>query len=196
MLNPIFNKLSQHNPELLKDTPHCAAVLIILLTNAENDIEIVITKRTETLATFPGQYSFPGGMREENDCLNLYTTAQRETQEELHLPFESYHRIAQLDDFQDRYGNLVRPFVVSMKKIDFENIYRINEDEVAEIYYFPLKKLNEIKDDPSLHEITRRRPSYAFKEGHVFIWGLTANVLVHLQNIIEDKHQSLGKTIK
>lgn len=188
----ILRNLSEYQPILLEMTPMTAAVMIILLVDETGDFEIVLTKRSRTLQAYAGHYSFPGGFREKED-LDLYKTAIRETQEELQLMPDSYDYIGQLDDFQDRYGNLVRPFITLMNKTEFEKKSKISDDEISEIYYLPLTQLDQIKDDPHLHAITRRRPSYAYTHGTIFIWGLTANILVHLLNVIANKSKPLGK---
>ncbi len=185
----IIEKLSHHQPHTLNDTTQSAAVMIILLEDDTDELSIVITKRAASLLTYAGHYSFPGGMRDAIDN-DLYATAAREIQEELHLQPTSYEYIAQLDDFHDRYGHLVRPYVTIMKKNEFMNQYEISTEEIVEIYFFPLSKLNLLLDNPALHSITKRRPSYSFTDGDVFIWGLTASVLVHFSKVISGSDKS------
>lgn len=191
-IKSILDTLSRYQPVVLDATPQMAAVMVILLEDGTDTLEIVLTERAPDLPTYAGDFSFPGGMSDADD-IDLYFTATREVQEELNIPSGSYQRIAQLDDFMDRYGHLVRPFVTHMNKREFEKHLNISANEIARIYYFPLAKLDAIKDDPKLHAITRRRPSYSYAEGNVFVWGLTAAILVHLSNVIYGKSQSLGK---
>ncbi|TAK74794.1 MAG: CoA pyrophosphatase [Gammaproteobacteria bacterium] len=186
--------LSHYRYKQLPITQPAAAVMIILLIGSTNQVEILLTKRATTLLNYAGHYSFPGGMQDAHDK-DLYATAIREVQEELYLSPDTYQYVSQLDDFMDRTGHLVRPFVVKMPKEVFEKAYKLSIDEIDDIYYFSLTKLDQIKDDPQLHDITKRRPSYAFSEGEVFIWGLTATILVHLSNIITGETKPLGKTI-
>lgn len=193
--NKIFlDELSKYKPKILHTTALEAAVMLILLTDEKDPMHIVVTKRSTSLPTYAGHYSFPGGMRDADDA-NLYATAKRETQEELNLPPDAYQYIGQLDDFQDHDSNLVRPFVTIMKKKDFKKLHKESPDEISGIYYFSLSKLHLIADEPRLHSITRRRPSYAFTEEDVFIWGLTATILVHFYNVIAKKNMPLGKTM-
>jgi hypothetical protein len=98
-LSHIKNILNAFSPTALPNTPLAAAVLVILLADA-NRIEIVITKRATTLPTYAGHYSFPGGMFEEADE-DLLQTAIRETAEELHLSANDYEMIGQLNDFME-----------------------------------------------------------------------------------------------
>jgi 8-oxo-dGTP pyrophosphatase MutT (NUDIX family) len=193
-LKEIIHTLSHYHPITQKETPQSAAVLILILEqeakssdgillNDDDHLSIVLTKRATTLPTYAGHFSFPGGMREANDQ-DLYATAIRETQEELQLSPSLYQYIGQLDDCYDRFGNLVRPYIAIMKKNDFMHYHKISLDEVAEIYLLSLVKLKLFVDDPKLYAITERRPSYSFTEENVFVWGLTATILMHLLNVM------------
>lgn len=184
--------LAEYQPVSSLPTPQSAAVMIILLDNNTGSCEIVLTERAAHLDRYAGDFSFPGGIQDENDK-DLYVTATREVEEELNLSSHAYQLIGQLDDFSDRDGHLVRPFVTVMKKAEFETQHRISQDEIASIFYFPLSDLSAIKDNPALHTITRRRPSYSYTDGHVFVWGLTATILVHLSNILFSDNKALGK---
>src|SRR5438309_11371744 len=59
-----------------------AGVLLPMVDGVEPSI--VFTKRTDDLSRHPGEISFPGGMRHDDDA-DLLTTALRETEEELGL---------------------------------------------------------------------------------------------------------------
>lgn len=174
----ILEKLQNYFPNLLPATRRSAAVMLILLRDENDELEIVLTKRSETLSDYAGHYSLPGGMFEPHD-IDLLETAMREVEEELNVPKQSYEVIGQLDDIHDRYGNLVRVYVSIMDKIDFTKQFRFSDSEVTEIYFFTIKKLYELKDEPALYAITRRRPSYIFTENTVFVWGLTAAILMN-----------------
>src|SRR5437879_5507287 len=118
--NAVLKALAQYQAIVQTETLISAAVLIILLFNNDNnELEIVLTKRAANLQTYAGDYSFPGGLRDLTDK-DLYHTATREAEEELSLPPDSYQYISQLDDFMSHDGHLIRPFVVAMKKSDFE----------------------------------------------------------------------------
>jgi hypothetical protein len=82
-----------------------------------------------------------------------------------------------------------------MRKNDFLSMQKQATDEIAGIYYFSLIKATAIQDNPELYGITKRRPSYAYTDNDVFVWGLTASILVHLWNIISGEERALGKEI-
>lgn len=189
----IIDILSQYQAITLPETSISAAVMIILLITEKNDLEIVLTKRAATLPTYAGDYCFPGGIKDPNDS-DLYATAAREVAEELNLSANFYQPIGQLDDFHDHEGHLVRPFVILIRKDNFEKMHKESANEITDIYYFPVTKLIDIDDDPLLHHITHRRPSYSYINGPVFIWGLTATMLVHLGNILGVMSKPIGKS--
>lgn len=179
----LFARLSQHQPQLLPDTLISASVMIILLITEKNQIEIPLTKRADTLPDYAGHFSLPGGIHDNID-IDLYQTAERELYEELNIAVDAYEYVGQLDDILTRDEALVRPFVVTMKKIDFERYYKISADEITSVHFLPIEKLQEFKDDPKMHIITKRRPSFVFSENEIFVWGLTAGILMNLYTII------------
>lgn len=182
-IKKIAEILTAYRPILLKETPKQSAVMVILIESIPNHLEILLTKRAATLPTYAGQYSFPGGIREAQDE-TLYQTAKREVEEELAVTETHYQLVGQLDDFYARDGHLVRPFVVKAAKHDFKNTLSLSEAEIERIYYLPFEQLKDFKEDPLLHAITRRRPSYSYhNEEGVFVWGLTAAILIHLWQV-------------
>jgi len=191
MWTKIIERLAQYQPATLAETAATAAVMIILLEESE-EFFIVLTKRTDHLPTYAGHISLPGGMKDVEDE-NLFATAKRETEEEIGISATTYTFLGQLDDFHDRYGNLVRPFVVTMPKGSFDKQLNVSFDEIAKLFYLPLSELEKLEDAEHLHAITRRRPSYSYTQADLYIWGLTASILVHLDNVIHGKTRSLGK---
>lgn len=176
--------LGSYTAKKLPLTKEPAAVMILLLELPGQHFEVVLTKRSVNLPTYSGHYSFPGGMHDKEDE-NLLATATRELKEELNIPPGSYELLGEIDDFTTHDGQLVRPFVAKMHKNVFTEIYNIQNDEIESIYYLPLNKLQEFKDNPLLHSITVRRPSYSFIDENVFVWGLTASILVHLESLLK-----------
>lgn len=179
----IITKIQAHRPNLLAETPASAAVLVILLHDEEENLSILVTKRPDHIATYPGHYCFPGGFREITDQ-DLQATVIREVEEELGIQSQFYNLIGQLDDFHDRYGNLVRTFFAVMSKEEFETKSHNSREEVETIFYFPLADLQKIEADKKLEQISHRHPMYRYEQDSVVIWGLTASILVHLSNIL------------
>lgn len=179
----IVATLKNYQPVSHPLTPHAAAVLILLMYDENNDYHLIVTKRSETVATYVGDYCFPGGMKEISDP-DLQITAQRETQEELSLQAQDYEIVGQLDDFYDHYDSLVRPFIAIITAENFKTLHKTSISEVAEIYYFPLEDLKLVNRDPKLEKLSLRYPTYSYKIDKVLIWGLTASMMVQLGNVL------------
>ena len=60
-----------------------AGVLVPLIPST-NGVEILLTRRTDTVLTHKGQISFPGGQQESGDA-DIVETALREAYEEVGL---------------------------------------------------------------------------------------------------------------
>lgn len=194
-LTKITEMLQCYQPRLLAPTTPSAGVILLLLTNAELPLEIVLTERSFTLPTYAGDVSFPGGMQDATDG-DLYQTAQRELREELQIQPHTYERIGQLDDFQDRFGYLVRPFVCTMEKSAYLSQLKPEPAEIERVLYLNVADLPNFKNDPVLAHVTRRSPSYSLNFEGALIWGLTAMILVHFFNIIHQEKRPLARIPK
>jgi 8-oxo-dGTP pyrophosphatase MutT (NUDIX family) len=188
----IIDSITTYSPETATETVHSAAVLILLARDAQDNLFLILTKRPDTIATYAGDYCFPGGMRDTGEA-NLKTTIIREVSEELSITQEYYQFIGQLDDFFDRFDNLVRPFVATISREDFEKHSHISESEIDEIYFFPIENLPQLQINPTLEKLIGRHPSYSYTHEKVFIWGLTASILVQLGNIIFNLNKPIAK---
>lgn len=179
----------------MDETSRSSSVLALFIYDEQDNIFLLVTKRSSHLADYAGDYSFPGGMREPSDS-DFIITAEREVEEEIALKKDCYELLGQLDDFNDRYGNLVRPFTAIMSKTNFETYSKKSDDEIETLYYFPIDELKKIEMDSNLELITNRHPSYRYTKDNVTIWGLTASIMVHLSNIIFGLDKPLGKVNK
>lgn len=190
----IISILQNYHAMTLDETPQTAAVLIFLLYDEQDNIFLLLTKRSHTLS-YAGDYCFPGGMRESLDT-DLKMTAVREVEEELGLNFHYYQIIGQLDDFVDRYGNVVKTFLASINKETFESHCINSSCEIEKLHYFPIQDLYKIEQAPELEQMTKRHPTYCYSQNDVVIWGLTASIMVHLSNILFDLNKPVGKKLE
>lgn len=186
--------ITAYQPILLTETDPAAAVIIFIMFDEDENLFLILTKRTNSLA-YPGDYCFPGGRHEISD-LDLKMTGLREVKEELNLDAEHFKLLGQLDDFDDRYGNLVRPFVALISQKDFETYAENASEEISSVCYFPMSALSAIEVDPALELITKRHPSYRYSRDDVTVWGLTASIMVHLGNILFGLNKEVGKKVK
>ncbi len=157
-----------------------AAVLVPLI-NRTDGLTVLLTERTEHLATHAGQVSFPGGHTEEGETPEQ--TALRETDEEVGLAPDKVTVLGRLDHYVTRTGFMVTP-VVGLIEPPFD--VHPDPHEVAEVFEVPL----DFFLDPDNHEQHsyfyqgKDRYFYAMPyEGH-YIWGATAGMLVNLYQFL------------
>ncbi len=191
--NLLISLIQSHPPVLQPETAMESAVLVIVIYDEHEKMSLLVTRRSNTIA-YAGDYCFPGGIKEASD-LDCLQTVKREMQEELGLLEQHYQIIGQLDNFVDRHGNRVTPFVALMRKTDFAEQASVSEDEIADIYFFPLEELKNIGINAELEQVTRRHPSYLYVNNQVKIWGLTASIMVDFANIIFRQNRPVGKKI-
>ena len=152
-----------------------AAVLLPLVRRSEG-YAVVFTQRAAHLNVHAGQISFPGGRQDPTDA-DLWTTALRETHEEIGVPPETIEPLGCLEAIISITRFHVTPFAGFLPP-DFP--YRINPAEVATLFEVPLDHLM----DPGIHHIEMRQipgggtyPVHHFAfDGHD-IWGMTGHIL-------------------
>jgi len=155
-----------------------ASVLIPLVARADG-LTMLLTRRTEHLATHAGQISFPGGRAEKVD-VSPVDTALREAHEEIGLERRHVEIIGQLPDYLTGTGYHITP-VVALLTPPFE--LRADAGEVAEIFEVPLAHLMNGAHHQRLSidlPAGGRRSFYAMPYQRYFIWGATAGMLRNL----------------
>jgi 8-oxo-dGTP pyrophosphatase MutT (NUDIX family) len=104
--------------EALRDRPPAelpgpgrrAAVLLVLFDRG-GEAHLLLTKRSDSVPSHPGQISRPGGVVEPDDPTPA-DAALRETEEEVGIPPAALRLVGELDDVSTMVsGFIVRPFV-------------------------------------------------------------------------------------
>ncbi len=164
---------SQHLP--LKS----AAVLVALVeTEGGEGLQVLFTKRASHLKHHPSQVSFPGGKVEKHDC-SLIDTALREAFEEIGLPRNATRVIGQLPAYETISGFHITPIVAI---VSGEQIYQIDENEVAEIFQVPLEYFLTTDDHHVFKSCRNGKPHnvHFLSYKQYSIWGATAVILKDL----------------
>ena len=165
----------QLNDLTLPFAPQPSAVLVPLASDGD-DFSILLTKRTEQVATHKGQICFPGGVCDKNDD-SLWLTAVRETGEEIGVEPERITKVGELGTVVTPTGFVIHPFVATITRPE---VFRPNPEEIEEIFFVPLSHLT---DPKNLSFATRtwfgrdyQDPVFTFKGRE--IWGATGRILV------------------
>ena len=170
MIQALTNRLldfTHKNPD--ESLPQAA--VLILCYEKDNDLYFVMTERSNSLPSHPGEVAFPGGKREKKDK-NLKQTALREATEEISLDPAKVEILGQLDPLESRFGLSVTPFIGILKeKFELEP----NPDEVADIFYLPLSFF---KNNPLIKRGVTNFKGETFDTPVIIydnheIWGLT-----------------------
>lgn len=154
-----------------------AAVLIPLFWK-ENEIHILLTKRSEKLKHHSGQVSFPGGGFDAAD-ITIRQAAIRETYEEIGIRAEFIEVVGYLDDIKTISNFYVTPFVALLKE---GYSIQINEDEVSEVFSVPLRFFMDENNcqKQSANYKGENVHYYVYQHEKYTIWGVTAEIIVKL----------------
>lgn len=169
--------------DLLPDTARLAPAAVLVGIVEREQPSILLTRRTETLATHAGQVSFPGGRIDPDDA-DAIAAALREADEEIGLAARFVAPIGYLDPFETISAYRVLP-VVAMVRPGF--VLHPNPDEVAEAFEAPLSLFL----DRAAHRVQQveyrglRREIHEFEFAGHRIWGATAAMLINLRDRLE-----------
>lgn len=120
-----------------------ASVLVLGGLRAEGEgLEVLITRRTESIATHKGQYALPGGMR-DSDAETAEETALREAHEEVGVEAKDVETLGRLPAIWTPSGFSITP-VVGMLRRPIETIeIRPSVEEIDLWFWCPVARLRE-----------------------------------------------------
>ncbi len=171
----IRTKLAARQRAAISDGNGTPAGVLIPLFERGGKVHILLTLRTNTVASHKGQISFPGGGFEPADS-GIRETALRETYEEVGIVPSSVEILGELDDVMAVSNHVVTPVV---GVIPFPYRYKISTEEIAEVFEAPL----DFFIDTSNCRIETRPyrgkqvPVYFYQYGRHNVWGLTAFII-------------------
>jgi 8-oxo-dGTP pyrophosphatase MutT (NUDIX family) len=158
-----------------------AAVLMPLWDDGKR-VQVVFTKRTETLPSHAGQISFPGGMVDPEDP-DHKTTALRETHEEVGVPPQEVELITRLDQVVTVTGFLVTPYLGLMNPAAR---FKPNPVEVERVVLVPMARLLEKKNYQTVDMTWEGMPlrQIALYQDQDMIWGATMRILLNFLDAV------------
>jgi len=157
--------------------PLIRAGVLIPLVRRGNEIELLFTRRTDTVLTHKGQISFPGGQREDSD-VETVETALRESYEEIGLEPSRVTVLGELDDVFTAVSSFVITPVVGLVEGGIDNL-RLAPDEVKSLLLVPVTQLL----DSDIHTTETRSVGeqqyriHYYTIGDDIIWGATGRIV-------------------
>lgn len=169
--------------------PKRASVLICLFEGDDDDLRVILTKRSSKLSSHSGEVSLPGGKAEEGDADDA-ETATREANEEIGLDPSLVNVVTVLEPFLSKHLLRVIPVVGILSNKKAFNPTP-NAAEVEAVFDAPLEMF--IKDENRraeerewmgdkylIHYFDYETNS---KKKYV-IWGLTAGILIRAASVV------------
>jgi 8-oxo-dGTP pyrophosphatase MutT (NUDIX family) len=157
-------------------TPTQASVLLIF-AQADTEISLLVTKRTESVLHHTGQMAFPGGRCEVGE--SSLEAAFRETEEEVGIQRGDLLVLGKLPPVHVPTGFLIEPYVALHKKSVSEVIIQVSADEIAETLWAPWSVLNspETYRKEMISRGAIQLPTHVFYVGGHRVWGATAAMI-------------------
>jgi 8-oxo-dGTP pyrophosphatase MutT (NUDIX family) len=185
--------------DLITNNPRPAAVLIPLFQNhsSKEDADgwqVLLTRRTNSVAEHQGQVAFPGGRADPTDT-TPEMTALREAREEIGLDPTKVRILGRMQILHTISNYIVTPIV---GVIPWPFMFQLEETEVSRVFSIPLNWLA----DPNNHERRNRtipetlvkilqKDSFPVIYFHPYkdelLWGVSAEITVQLIDILYKK---------
>ena len=105
------------------------SAVLVLLYLKNDEVNVLLNKRSETVEHHKNEISFPGGRMDKHDH-SLFDTALRETKEEIGVSPDDVNMFGQLDQVETMTGYSITPYVGTIpEKYNFI----INSAEVSKL---------------------------------------------------------------
>ncbi|KDN48831.1 hypothetical protein RSAG8_02818, partial [Rhizoctonia solani AG-8 WAC10335] len=222
----ILRRLAAHKPALTAEdctgfpVNRRAAVLVLLFVR-DGHIRVLLTTRSKSLRSHPGQVALPGGRCDPEDG-SMIKTALREAHEEVGLAYDHphVHILTTLVPFLSQFNLLVTPVIGWATSPEFMHELKANESEVDEIWDHPLEAVlsPELVRQPGVltrplaekhtegwpYESDVYEPSdrewtrgthyrmHRFRSVAVPVKGLTADILIYTAQLVYNRQPSFG----
>ena len=184
-LTPSFirERLAGYQRQSIGRSTLTKSAVLVPIVKGENGLELLFTKRSETVEHHKGQISFPGGATDASD-LTPADTALRESFEEIGLDRSAITIIGVMDDLRTPSGFVVTPVVGFIELLP---TLRINTEEVAQVICIPLEKFF---DDALRRSDLRERDGikievFFYDVWEEPVWGATAFFVNQLVSLLK-----------
>jgi len=185
MLRLLLQEEENTKIQFQKTPPRICAVMIAIYQETQQLILPMMLRPTKSRA-HPGQISFPGGKREEQDQ-DLIETAIRETEEEIGVSVSRTNVIGSLTPVYIPPSNsLVTPII---GYLDGKPSYTPAPDEVDRVLDVKIEDLRNPANKKAKKVILTNGEYFnmpAFAVNDVFIWGGTARMIMELNKLVTE----------
>lgn len=177
-------KLSQRQRHTIEGKPLTSSAVLVPIVRKPSGLELLLTKRTDTVEHHKGQISFPGGASDETD-ISPVETALRESFEEIGLDRSAVSILGMMDDLETPSGFIVTPVVGFIERLP---PMQINGNEVAEVIFVPLELFfDDTKRSSRIIELNgMKRDVYFYDVWKEPVWGATAFFVKQLVDILRN----------
>ena len=154
-----------------------SAVLIPVYCSAQDELHVILTRRSAMMKHHTHEVSFPGGNQEPEDQ-DLWATAIREAHEEIGLNPELPRFVGTLDSFVTVGSNsLVTPFVGILDTIPALEANPIEVEEIIDVPWAELLNPDIFREEIWQWQDGKSRPVFFFELIGDTVWGATASML-------------------
>ncbi|MGA7160011.1 MAG: CoA pyrophosphatase [Bacteroidota bacterium] len=180
----IQEKLAHYKRRSIPKSTLTKSAVLIPIVKSKNGMELLLTKRSESVEHHQGQISFPGGATEKADR-SPADTALRESFEEIGIERSAVSILGVMDDLQTPSGFVVTPVVGFIQ--DLPPLH-INPKEVAQVIFVPLEKFF---DDALRHSTMKERDGvmweiFSYEVWNEPVWGATAFFVKQLIDLLKE----------
>ncbi|MFX3623501.1 MAG: CoA pyrophosphatase [Ectobacillus sp.] len=200
----LTGQLQNRVPTILGSENFSRFAVLLPLIEKDNELHVLFEVRSLQLRRQPGEICFPGGKIDPDDRDEQHT-AIRETSEELGIEENEVANVSPLDYMVSPFGTIIYSYT---GLITAPEHIKPNPSEVEEIFTIPLSFLK--NTTPEVYKIyfkiepeasfpfdliaggenynwhTRTMDEYFYFYEDRVIWGLTARILKHFLDIIEE----------
>ena len=174
-------RLSANKPEKIRASGLVPSAVLVPLFVKDNDWRMLLTMRSQEVATHKGQISFPGGAVDRHDK-SMLDAALRETHEEIGVEPKDVQVLGELDDIFTITNFRVTPFV---GVVPYPYPYRVSAREIDRLIEVPVDALlhNEHFEASFVEYEGCKYPIFSFFYDGDVIWGATAKIITHFLSV-------------